>query len=431
MNKKVWLSTLLASLGAGALLAQDTNAVIPANPPTNPVVPAAVTLPPVTNAPALATTPAAPAPAVAPTDSAAPAPEVTPAKPKAKKKIAHKPAVKAVSSGLAASHLPVDPPVSATVKVDALNMRGLASLSGEVLGKLHKGDTVTITEEVTLDKVRPGEPARWARINLPTNTPVWVSAHLVDSKTMTVNTKKLNVRGGPGENFNVIGHLDKGTAIKEIHKKEGWIQIEPPANASAFVSLDLLDKQAGSTPVPAPVIETTPIADNAAPAPTAPLPEPTVVNVAPDTNSTVLPANDVPTAVAPVPALAPAPVAQTPVVAAPVGTGPLYYQWQKAPVVAAPEPVALVTPDQSTNDLPKRVVTREGVVRISHNIQAPTYYELRNSASGELIDYLNPTKNETDLRSYVGKKVLVSGEESMDRRWKFTPVVEVESIDLP
>ncbi len=237
----------MASLGAGALLAQNTNLVVPASP----VVPA-VTAPPVTNAPALAPTPAPAAPALAPSEGAAPASDAT-AKPKAKKKkIAKKPAAKTISSGLAASHVPIDPPAPATVKVEALNVRGLPSLSGEVIAKLHKGEPVTITEEITLAKVRQGEPARWARISLPTNTAVWVNAHLVDANTKTVSAKKLNVRGGPGENYNVIGHLDKGTVVKELGKKQDWLQIEPPANASGFVSADFLDKQSG-TAAPAPV----------------------------------------------------------------------------------------------------------------------------------------------------------------------------------
>ncbi len=142
----------------------------------------------------------------------------------------------------------------------------------------------------------------------------------------------------------------------------------------------------------------------------APAQAPEVVILQPDTNSTVLPAIDAPTAVVAIPAPAPAPVVTAPVITAPV----------------TPEAQPAV-PEL----LPKRIVTREGVLRISHNIQAPSYYELRNGTSNDLIDYLNPTTKEMDLRSYVGKKVIVSGEESMDRRWKFTPVVEVESIDLP
>lgn len=76
-----------------------------------------------------------------------------------------------------------------------------------------------------------------------------------------------------------------------------------------------------------------------------------------------------------------------------------------------------------------RQVTREGIVRTTLSIQAPTDYELRNGFYEEgVIDYLflEPQK---DLKKFDRKRVRVQGEEYLDSRW-VTPVLKIQSIEL-
>ena len=54
---------------------------------------------------------------------------------------------------------------------------------------------------------------------------------------------------------------------------------------------------------------------------------------------------------------------------------------------------------------------------------------VRDVRTGELLDYLSPAKEKIVLKDFIGQKVTVRGEEYMDRRWKFTPVIEIESVD--
>ena len=415
MKTKAWLLTLVASLGAGVVLAQDTNLVAPLG----------------------VTAPAAPAPTLAPAPAEATPESAKPTPVKPKKKAVKKPAVK--SSGLAASHALLDPSAPARVKVESLNVRGLPSLSGEVITKLHKGETVTVIEEITLDKVREGEPAKWVRITLPTNTPVWVAAHLVDPATKAVLPNRLNVRGGPGEDYNVVGHLEKGTIVKEVKQHESWLQIETPTNVTGYTAADFVEKQDAPTPVhaaPANALAAAPTtpapAHISTPAPivnATPVPVPNeVVNVQPDTRSIVMPAID------PIPAPVPpagAPTMPAPsVTAAAVIPAPVVITPEPAPVTSAPESATANLKETVTTNITKRIVTREGVVRQARNIAAPTYFELRDASTDELLDYLSPTKAEIELKSYIGQKVTVTGEEAMDVRWKYTPVVEIETIDL-
>src|SRR5256885_4796615 len=102
------------------------------------------------------------------------------------------------------------------VQQDRVNVRGQPTLGGEVITQLRKGEAVTILEEIPVKSPKPGEPEKWLRISMPANTPVWVYAPLIEPANKTVTSKKMNVRAGPGENFSVVGRLEKGDVVKEI-----------------------------------------------------------------------------------------------------------------------------------------------------------------------------------------------------------------------
>src|SRR4029434_8154330 len=82
---------------------------------------------------------------------------------------------------------PAEPlsPGPAVVKQNNVNVRGKAAISSEVVTRLKKGDTVTVLEEVTLKKPKADEPAKWARIALPTNSAVWVHTSFIEPATKT------------------------------------------------------------------------------------------------------------------------------------------------------------------------------------------------------------------------------------------------------
>jgi hypothetical protein len=133
-------------------------------------------------------------------------------------------------------------PGPAQVSAGELVVRGQAGLKGEVVARLAKGDTVNVLEQINLEHHAADEPSQWAKISYPTNGHVWVSARFI--KDGTVSTKKLNLRAGHGENYSVVGVLEQGTAVNEIETKDGWMEIQPPANAYAFVAAKFLTQEA-------------------------------------------------------------------------------------------------------------------------------------------------------------------------------------------
>jgi len=289
----------------------------------------------------------------------------------------------------------------ATVKKDRANVRGQATAKSEVITQLHKGEAVRVLEEITIKNPKKGEPAVWARIQLPANTPVWVYAPYIETAGKTVNIKRVNIRSGPGENFSIIGRLERGASVREIRSVEQWMEIEAPTNAFAFIASDLLEKAPATAP------ETKP-----AEAPTTP---PAIVeNVKPEPVPT--PAAE--TTVKPAVGADAAPTTTTN--AAPV------------PGVVATEPAATnapavpTAPEQPT----RRLVSREGVVVVSRSIQAPTTYGLESKESRHIINYLHSEDPALKFKNFGGRKVIVTGEELLDARWANTPIIEVETIRL-
>ena len=79
---------------------------------------------------------------------------------------------------------------------------------------------------------------------------------------------------------------------------------------------------------------------------------------------------------------------------------------------------------------PVRVVSHEGVVRAVGSIAAPTKYELYDPATDVNINYLYTTSPTLDLSRYVNMRIIVTGEEGLDARWKDTPLINIQSIQV-
>ncbi len=316
----------------------------------------------------------------------------------------------------------------AVVKGKTVNVRGQASLVGEVITQLKAGEKVILLEEIPVQKPGPGEPSKWARIQLPDNTPVWVAAGFLDPTSKTVKSKRLNVRAGPGENYSVLGHLEKGAAVKEIRTVNGWLEIEAPPGAYAFVAADLIEKlgpgpssNSKTNSVPPAVVSTNappPALTTNAPsvvATTTKVPPPVVAQ---ETNSP--------------PAIEPLKNEET--VSSPQTNAPVPAVVSTNAPSAGETGAAVQRAEQTLHDItnppqPKRIVRREGIVRSTASIQAPTYFELISPETRRTMDYLHITTPGLNLKDYKGRMITVTGEEGIDRRWPSTPVLEVQQLE--
>ncbi|MCX6883999.1 MAG: SH3 domain-containing protein [Verrucomicrobia bacterium] len=405
MKKMIWL-VLMAALSASVVAQQATDTPPPAPaalPTTPPAVPSAEISPPVisasTNAPAKHKVAGKAKKKSVGKKQAKP--HATKTEAKADKAPAAKPATLLKTEPLL--------PGPATVIVSNVNVRGQARLAGEVVTHLTKGQAVTVLEEITLTNSAPDEPSAWAKILLPSERPVWING-MFTSTNNEVTATRVNLRSGPGENYSVLGRLKKGETFKELERKQDWIKIEAPTNAYAFVAAQYLKSDVAA-----------PAAEIAAAVPAAPAP-PATPEPAPT-----------PTAVAETPAIAPAPTTP-PVVAtpepapAPVATTPPPAPPTPEPAVVIPTPAPEPAPSEAVPP-PKRIVQREGVVRGTVSIQAPSPFGLVNTETGRTMDYLVSPSKDFDLRRFKGIRVIVTGEEGLDQRWGNTPVLTIDKIE--
>ncbi len=378
-----------------------------------------------------------------------------------------------------------------TVKANRVNLRGQPTTGSEVVTQLKQGEKLAVLEEIVHPKPAKGEPAKWLRIALPANTPVWVSAHFVTNST--VATARLNIRSGPGENFSVIGRIPKGTAVKQLRRNGDWLEIEAPANTFAYIAAEYVNRPAGGAAPVTPASNTAQLASKSASkapgkgadkagkqlAKAAPIAAPdtkpdlvpvevkpiapTPVALPPGTlamkpapvapPSAVLTEPVTPTPPPPVAAPAPAPVAPPaalienvpPPPGDPYATTGRYKiepepqkgfgAWVKGlfakkPAAEKAKPAPAAKPATPADDGPPtiRIVSREGIVSRSWNIQTPSDWALQDADSGRVINYLWSSSTNIPWATLKGRTVIVTGEEALDVRWPNTPVLKIETL---
>jgi uncharacterized protein YraI len=378
MNKSLW-SFLTAMVTLGLTAQTETNAPL--------------STPPSTTAPAPGSSTSGTTPAAKPAH--------------AKKTVAKKKPAKPANEASLLRSVALQPGL-AVVVVSNLNVRGQAKLNSEVVAHLTKGEVVTVIEEITLKHSAPDEPSAWAKILLPSGARVWINGNYLDADKKTVAARKLNLRGGPGENYSVLGLLLRGETFTQVKTKDEWLQIEAPTNAYGYVAAQYLQQRPPEAPA-APTVVATPPPVVAATPETTPTPPPVA-----EPQKEVVPPPQTATAAAPI-------VAEPPPAAATVATPP-----PTAPAVTAEEPATAAV----EQPLPPRVVQREGIVRGTSSIQAPTHFELVSTENGKTINYLHTPSPYLDLRRWKGLHILVTGEEGLDERWQNTPILTIQKLEL-
>ena len=417
-----------------------TTPVPPAPVPPAPVPPAPVTPAPVTPPPAAVPVPPAPVTPAVPTPVVVP-PAATPAP--------------------AATAVPVQPISDPSIGVGLVNgtrvsARGRATIFSSLVFQFNKDEPVNILEEINIAAPKAGEPRKWFRVQVPADAGLWVHSDFLEAANIlngvdaagkpvklnvsSVRANNLNVRGGAGEQFPVLAKMPRGSQLVLTGASKGkWMEVLAPQNASVFVAAQFVTRQQASVGVvevpPVSTITPTP----AVPTPVTPAPpKPTGQNP----STVTLPIQELGQGNGQTPGGVE--VKQNPSITNPKPVQPTEVAVNPKPEVAtpakpeAPKPVqiAKVNPNlpaptltKPKTDKPVRIVTREGIVRRTLDIQSPTGYVLEHLDSGKKINYLVLDEQVAlKLNWFVGKQVLVSGEEALDARNTNTPVLLVNTL---
>ena len=345
-------------------------------------------------------------------------------------------------SGLSAEDVvsEVTPPKPGTVSADRVNVRARASLIGERVTQLRKGDKVSVLAKVTVAPPRKNEPVDWLRIVMPAAGQTWVYLGFVEEGKVTV--KKLNVRAGDGERFSIVGRLAKGDVVKEKRTAGDWIEIEHPPGAYAYIAAKFIDVgEADEEAEPEETPEAKPVAEEVTETKELEATKPETADVTGakgESEKTTEPAG------------LPEPPEPEVVVVADAG-GTEASDTQKLPMgnpedaeAAKPETV----PDVTETKLPvppPRIVTREGKIkrRIFRSPKAPSRFELLNE-NGRTINYLyssdsgplktadgedgEPITFERLMGMLRNRRVILTGIEAVDPRWPSLPLLDVRTL---
>ena len=334
---------------------------------------------------------------------------------------------------------------------ERVNVRTRPSIASEVIQQLDTGATVTILDRINLNDPQPGEPREWFRIVIPETTELWISSEYIDTATKAVKASRLNVRAGPGQNFSVVGRIERGTVVEPIRASAGWTAIKPLAATVAYVATEFINESSTANanqliePAQTPETTTPPpiVASNEIPN--------VIIDEEDETSNSVSPAT-LPPPITPkeeAPAInnVSSPASEeslfdrvgnsSPIRNATETTEPSIAFIPLATSGGDPEPIKMEPVSNEIAEELKRIITRDGIVKRSRNIQAPTYHRLEDPRTGTTINYLYTGKLQVDLgtgpkalKPYEGRKIRVVGAEAVDARWPRIPVIEVEQLRI-
>ncbi|MBU4212006.1 MAG: SH3 domain-containing protein, partial [Verrucomicrobia bacterium] len=111
------------------------------------------------------------------------------------------------------------------------NLRAKALVTSEVVGQVSENDILTAK---MIDK-------EWVEIVPPANVDLWVLGDYVKDGAINCS-QKVNVRAGPGINFNIVGQLPQGEKVEVRGTHADWIKIAPPPACSLWISRSLVSE---------------------------------------------------------------------------------------------------------------------------------------------------------------------------------------------
>ena len=378
-----------------------------------------------------------------------------------------------------------------TINGMRVSARGKATIFSALVFQFNKNEPVNIVEEININNPKAGEPRKWLRVQVPADAGVWVHADFLSTPFKKnaqdangqpvvftyakVKANMLNVRGGAGEHFPIIGKHAAGAEVQiSGRRNEKWVELFAPANTTVYVAAQFVTRKQINEgvveipPAPLSVNPSIPPAVGGTQPTTPTTPPETIVTIPTEafsqpngtsnegvpikrasTPSTPAKANngtdnkvqnDTGKAAASAKGKAesakgqpqttlPAPISQPAETVKPSEPVPTPKPLDPIKVAETnPNLPPASTEKPGTNELPIRIVTREGYVRRTLAIQAPSGYVLEHIESGKKINYLLLDHATLKLNWFIGKRVLVSGQEAIDTRHANTPVLKVKTL---
>ncbi|MDZ8119045.1 SH3 domain-containing protein [Pontiella agarivorans] len=109
---------------------------------------------------------------------------------------------------------------------DRVSLRAQPGLEGELLDRAMRGEEMPYIDHTN----------GWYAVQAPSNLNFWVFGNYVDNGK--VLPKKLNVRSGPSQNYNVVTIVLRDELVDVRGEFNGWLKIAPPKGTRVWISSD-------------------------------------------------------------------------------------------------------------------------------------------------------------------------------------------------
>ncbi|MGA0332681.1 MAG: SH3 domain-containing protein [Kiritimatiellia bacterium] len=144
-------------------------------------------------------------------------------------------------------------PVKVTVLGDRVNLRNDNSLESDVVSQADYGQ---VLEAVSIEE-------KWVQVKASPDLAVWVYAPLL-FEDREVRAPELNLRSGPGTQFDILGELKRGHPVTVLESLQEWRRIEVPDSVTLWISREFVqlppeaelpeaEPEPDPTPEPAPL----------------------------------------------------------------------------------------------------------------------------------------------------------------------------------
>ncbi|MGD9611696.1 MAG: SH3 domain-containing protein [Kiritimatiellia bacterium] len=118
------------------------------------------------------------------------------------------------------------------VTADHVNLRAKALLTSEVVAQAAYDERLAAY----------GIGEEWVEVAAPAKADLWVAKTFVQAPAYTVGANRVNVRAGPGINYNVVCTLELGETVAPRGEEVAeWLKIAPPASARLWISREYVE----------------------------------------------------------------------------------------------------------------------------------------------------------------------------------------------
>lgn len=131
-------------------------------------------------------------------------------------------------------------PTPVRITGNHVNMRARPELNAEVVGQVQRGEHLTAKSMTT----------NWVEVIPPETIDFW--AHRDFLSEGEVVSPRLNIRAGPGINYSVVATVERGDQLVVRGEFGEWVKVEPPKDASLWISSEYVEAITPERPKPLP-----------------------------------------------------------------------------------------------------------------------------------------------------------------------------------